>query len=113
VAGRPQGSVPPFLRAQRMRYQGLRAADAGDVRGGDELRARAVETLEGLGYPYWTACAQLDRAGVLESRGDLDGATQLRDAALVTLCSLGAGHVLAEGADHLGLTATGSPAPAG
>jgi hypothetical protein len=101
IADRPQGGVPPFLRAQRMRYQGLRAADEGDLAGGDDLLRHAVETLDGLGYPYWTACAKLDRASVLEARGEAEAAHHLREEGLAVLRDLGAGHVLAAGADVL------------
>jgi class 3 adenylate cyclase/tetratricopeptide (TPR) repeat protein len=101
IADRPQGAVPPFLRAQRMRYQGLRAADQGDPKGGADLLRQAVELLDGLGYPYWTACARLDRASVLDLRGDAELADQLRDEGLAVLRDLDAGHVLAAGAEAL------------
>jgi class 3 adenylate cyclase/tetratricopeptide (TPR) repeat protein len=101
ASDRPIGIVPPFLRAQLRRYQGLRLADDGDVQGGDDLLRQAVETLDGLGYPYWTACAQLDRASILDARGQAEQASQLREQALTVLRDLGAGHVLAAGAEVL------------
>ena len=79
LANRPPGHVPPFLRAQLARGEGLLAAADAD-RATAEARFRAaVEELSSLGYPYWLAQVRTDLAGSLiddhravEARGLLD-----------------------------------------
>jgi class 3 adenylate cyclase/tetratricopeptide (TPR) repeat protein len=119
VADRPEGSMPPFLRAQAARYRGLRALDSGDVAQARALLGRTVDVLDGLEYPYWAACARLDLALAVEASGEPAGAEGLRDAARGVLAGLGAGHVLAGGPDarargaHVGSAVGSGPRLAG
>ena len=89
VADRPQGNVPPFLRAQLARYQGIDALRSGDSALAAKLVRRAVDDLDSLGYPYWAAVTRLDLAEILRQRGQPDEAGRCEDAARDTLQSLG------------------------
>ena len=62
LAARPRGEVPPFLRAQITRAEALVAGARGDDEAVEENLVAAEATFRELGYPYWTARAQLDRA---------------------------------------------------
>ena len=95
IADRPTGSMPPFIRAQFARYQALRAADAGRADEAEAKLTRVIEQLEAMGYPYWTACAQLDLAELLQAQGRVSEASDLEAPARKVLTDLGAGHVLA------------------
>ncbi len=89
MASRPPGLVPPYLTSQLARLGGLSAAESKEYPEADSLLARAAEGFEKLGYPYWRARAQLDRARVLAALGD-GGAAPLSAAAAATFQDLGA-----------------------
>jgi len=95
LATRPAGQVPPFLRAQVTRAKALVA----DARGEDELvEENLVEveaTLRDLGYTYWAARAQLDRAEWLARRQRLDESARLASDAAATFEAVGAAPMLA------------------
>ena len=69
LATRPTGEIPPFLRAQVARARALLTAAGGDDAGVEENLIAAESTLRDLGYPYWTARAQLDRAEWIAGKG--------------------------------------------
>ena len=93
-ADRPPGEVPPFLRAQVTRAKALVA----DVRGEDgdvENDLAAVEaTFRELGYPYWTARTQLDRAEWLSRQGRPDESAKAANEAAATFERIGAAPML-------------------
>ena len=81
LADRPRGHVPPFLRAWVERGYGLLALESGDRGIAHDHFAAAIETLSGLGYPYWLAHVRTDLGALLidegriaEARGDLEEA---------------------------------------
>jgi len=84
VATRPPGEVPPFLRAQGARAEALFSAAEGRVEEVEEGLVGAEATFRELGYPYWTARAQLDRAEWLARQGRAAAADALADEAAKT-----------------------------
>jgi len=68
LASRPPGEIPPFLRAQIHRARSLLRASRGGTEVEENLLAAEAEFRE-LGYPYWTARAQLDLAEWLARHG--------------------------------------------
>ena len=73
ILARPVGEVPLYLKAHLQRYEALRAAAGQRHEGVEEGLAAAEGIFRGLGYPYWAARTQLDRAEWLaarESRGE-------------------------------------------
>src|SRR5208283_3282009 len=95
VATRPVGEVPPFLRAQVTRAKALVDSARGEDDVVDENLANAEATFRDLGYPYWTARAQLDRAEWLARQNRLDESTSLAAKAAVTFETIGAAPMLA------------------
>jgi class 3 adenylate cyclase/tetratricopeptide (TPR) repeat protein len=95
VAGQPLGHVPPFLRSQLARGRGLLALAHGDYPAAVEQFGSAIDTLAGLGFPYWLACAQIDLAGVLLGGERPDEARSLLEEAIATLTQLAAKPALA------------------
>ena len=89
LAIRPRGEVPPFLRAQLVRSRGLLSAARGEDDGVEKDLMAAEAMLRDLGYPYWTARSQLDRAGWLAGRGRHDEAAGLAGEAAATFERLG------------------------
>ncbi len=87
LGNRPPGHVPPFLRAQLARGEGLLAAGEPGTATAEARFVAALDELSSLGYPYWVARAQTDLAGLLiddhraaEARVHLDEAIAvLRD----------------------------------
>ena len=77
LAARPRGEVPPFLRAQVMRAKALVAGTRGEDEDVEENLVAAEAAFRELGYPYWTARAQLDRAEWLARQGRHDESTRL------------------------------------
>jgi hypothetical protein len=77
LADRPPGHVPPFLRAQLARGDGLLAAADGDRATAAAQIGLAADRLESLAYPYWLAQARTDLAGVLLDDGRPDEARSL------------------------------------
>ncbi len=94
LAARPRGEVPPFLRAQLARARGLIAAARGEDDAVEEDLLAAEAALCDLGYPYWLARAQLDRAEWLSHQGRLDESTRLAREASATLDAIGAAPTL-------------------
>ena len=77
LTSRPRGEVPPFLRAQLTRARALVADARGDDEEVEENLVGAEAAFRDLGYPYWTARAQLDRAEWLARQGRLEESTRL------------------------------------
>jgi class 3 adenylate cyclase len=98
VATRPRGEVPPFLRAQGLRAEALLAAAEGrdEEVGGRLLGAEGV--FRELGYPYWAARAQLDRAEWLAGQGRVEEAERLAGEAAATFEVVGAVPMVARAA---------------
>jgi len=90
LAARPRGEVPPFLRAQLARARGLIAAARGEDADVEEDLVAAETALRDLGYPYWLARAQLDRAEWLSRQGRLEESGQLAREAAAALDAIGA-----------------------
>ena len=100
LANRPPGHVPPFLRAQLARGDGLlAAADADNATAEARFRA-AIEEFSSLGYPYWLAQVQTDLAGLLIDDHRATEATVLLADAITVLKDLRAAPAL-ERAEHL------------
>ena len=95
LATRPPGEVPPFLRAQVIRARALVASARGEDEAVEENLAVAEATFRDLGYPYWAARVQLDRAEWLARQGRLDEAAKLAAEAAATFDAVGAAPVLA------------------
>ncbi len=116
LATRPRGEVPPFLRAQVTRARALIAGARGedDAVEGDLVAAEA--TFRDLGYEYWTARTQLDRAEWLADRDRFDESTGPAAEAAATFESIGVAPMLARARAILEgvlIPATGAPLPAG
>ena len=95
LAVRPRGEVPPFLRAQVTRARALIAAARGEDDDVEKELVAAQATFRELGYPYWTARAQLDRAEWLARQDRIDEAARLAREAAETFDSVGAAPMLA------------------
>ncbi len=84
VAGRPPGELPPYLTAQVARCRSLIAA----ARGNDEVVQEGLTASEAsfreLGYPYWVARAQLERAEWLTGQDRRDESATLASQAATT-----------------------------
>jgi len=94
AATRSPGEVPPFLRAQALRGQGILAAAEGRDEEVEADLVGAEASFRDLGYPYWTARAQLDRAEWLAVQGRSEEAVRLADEAASTFERVGAVPVL-------------------
>ncbi|HKH88868.1 MAG TPA: AAA family ATPase [Acidimicrobiales bacterium] len=90
LAVRPRGEVPPYLRAQLGRGRALAAVARGRDEDVEEGFIAAEATLRDLGYPYWTARVQLDRAEWLARQGRTDEAVTLARESAATFLSIGA-----------------------
>jgi len=102
VADRPVGHVPPFLRAQLVRFRARLAAAKGEHDGVAADFELAERMLTDLGYPYALACVQRDHAAWLID-GDRSGeAVLLLRAAEATFEGLGAKPALGRVRDLLG-----------
>jgi len=95
LAERPRGEVPPFLRAEVTRAKALVSSARGDDGDVEESLVAAESTLRDLGYPYWTARAQLDRAEWLAGRDRWSEAARLAGEAAATFERLGTEPMLA------------------
>jgi class 3 adenylate cyclase/tetratricopeptide (TPR) repeat protein len=91
----PPGEIPPFLRAQVARAKALLAAARGEDEGVEENLTAAESRFQELGYPYWTARAQLDLAEWLARQDRLDESARLATEAAVAFETLGAAPMLA------------------
>ncbi len=89
LATRPRGEVPPFLRAQVKRARALDARARGEDEVVEENLVAAEALFRDLGYPYWTARAQLDRADWLAHTGRLEEAATLATQAAATFETVG------------------------
>ena len=95
LATRPAGEVSPFLGAQVDRAKAL-AASARDRNEYVEENLVAVEsTFRNLGYPYWTARTQLDRAEWLAGQERLEESATVACEAATTFERVGAAPMLA------------------
>ena len=95
LATRPRGEVPPFLRAQLKRARALVARARGEDEAVEDNLVGAEALFRDLGYPYWTARAQLDRADWLASAGRPEEAVTLATQAAATFERVGVYPMLA------------------
>jgi len=95
LADRPQGEVPPFLRAQLRRARGLVAIAQHADEEVEEHLSSAEASLTELHYLYWAARTQLDRAEWLAGRGRADEARELGEQAARAFEQVGAAPMLA------------------
>jgi tetratricopeptide (TPR) repeat protein len=86
----PRCAVPPFLQAQVPRAKALVAGARGDDETVEENLVAAETAFRDLGYPYWTALTQLDRAEWLARQGRLDESASFASEAGVTFETVGA-----------------------
>jgi class 3 adenylate cyclase/tetratricopeptide (TPR) repeat protein len=94
LADLPPGHVPPYLRAQLARGQALLGAAEGDHDTVEHDLIEAIESFDGLGYPYWHAVAQTDLAAWLIDQHRADEAGALLEHATATLTMLRAAPAL-------------------
>jgi hypothetical protein len=97
----PPGHVPPFLRAQLARGEGLLAAAEADTPTAEAQFVAALDELRALGYPYWVARAQTDLAGLLIDDHRAAEARVLLDEAIAVLKDLRAMPALERAEDLL------------
>jgi class 3 adenylate cyclase/tetratricopeptide (TPR) repeat protein len=84
LEGLPPGHIPPYLRAELIRFQAqLAAAESRHETVEPDLIA-AVEAFRTLGYPYHVALVQTDLAEWLFSQSRTEEASVLLDDALAT-----------------------------
>lgn len=107
-ANRPPGEIPPFLHAQLHRARSLLAAARGEEEGVEEGFLAAEGSFRGLGYPYWTARSQLDRAEWLAARGRTDEAAQVATEAAAAFEAMEAAPMLTRARGVLESDALGS-----
>jgi hypothetical protein len=86
--------VPPYLRAQLTRAKALLAAARGEHEAVEENLVAAEDALRELGYPYWTARVQLDRAEWFAGRKRLDESARLASESAATFSALGVASML-------------------
>jgi tetratricopeptide (TPR) repeat protein len=89
LATRPRGEVPPFLRAQVTRAKALIASARGADEAVEENFVAAESALKDLGYPYWVARTQLERAQWLALHERLDESAELAAEASNTFETMG------------------------
>ena len=85
----------PFLRAQVTRARALVARAEGEDEAIEDNLVAAETAFRDLGYPYWTARAQLDRAEWLAHTGRPEEAATLATQAAATFETVGATPMLA------------------
>ena len=91
----PGDGIPPYIQAQVHRSRALLAAARDRQHQVEDDLRRAVEILDGLGYPYFRAEAQTDLAHWLQSQSRHSDAEPVRDQARDTFTRLGAQPALA------------------
>ena len=101
VATRSPGEVPPFLRAQGARGRALLAAVEGRDEEVEADLVGAEASFRELGYPYWTARAQLDRAEWLARQGRAEEADATRRRGRRNVRTCGSRPGAAPGQGHL------------
>jgi len=94
LSARPRGEVPPFLRAQVTRAKALVAAARGKNEDVEENLVATEMTFRELGYPYWTARAQLDSAEWLAGQDRLDESAKLAGQAATIFDNIGVAPML-------------------
>ncbi|MFZ0173842.1 MAG: adenylate/guanylate cyclase domain-containing protein [Acidimicrobiales bacterium] len=94
LSTRPRGEVPPFLRAQITRSKALVTSARGENETVEEHLTAVEEAFAELGYPYWTARAQLDRAEWLARQGRVEESTVLAAKAAAAFEAIGAAPML-------------------
>ena len=92
---RPAGQVPPFVWAQVTRAKALVASARGDDYALEENLVAVEAAFRDLGYPYWTARVQLDRAEWLARQEKLDESAKLAAKAAATFEIVGAAPMVA------------------
>ena len=97
LATRPRGEVPPFLRAQVKHARALVARARGEDEAVEDNLVGAEVLFRDLGYPCWTARAQLDRADWLARTGRPEEAATLATQAAATFERIGVYPMLARG----------------
>lgn len=101
LAGRSRGEVPPFLRAQLARARALVAMEKGNDEEAEDGLAEAETILRRLGYPYWTARVELDRAEWLAREQRIDESAKLAGKAAAVFGAIGAAPMLARARELL------------
>jgi class 3 adenylate cyclase/tetratricopeptide (TPR) repeat protein len=101
LASRPPGHVPPFLRAQLARGEGLLAAAEADNATAEARLVAAKDELSALGYPYWLARVQAELASLLIDDHRAAEARVLLDDAIAVLKDLRAVPALERAEDLL------------
>jgi class 3 adenylate cyclase/tetratricopeptide (TPR) repeat protein len=91
----PPGRVPPLLKAELRRTQGLLAMRRGETERVEPALTDAIAALDALGYPFWSARARTDLAAWLIDQGRSTEAAPLLDTAIAALMNLGAAPALA------------------
>ena len=113
MSTRPQGAVPPFLRAHVVRAAALLDARRDLDERAEHGLVAAEAAFRELAYPYWAARVQLDRAEWLARRRRRDEAVALVAEAAATFERIGAPPMLARSralAGDEGATVAESPA---
>ena len=108
LAARPRGEVPPFLQAQVTRAKALVAAARDDDETVEENLIAAEAMFRELGYPYWKARAQLDRAEWLLGQARRDESARLATEAAATFDAIGVAPMLARAVTILEPEMTGA-----
>jgi len=102
LASRPPGEVPPFLRAQIRRARTLLQTARGIDEGVEEALSSTEKAFFDMGYPYWTARAQLDLAEWLAREGRTSDARGSAGQAASTFEQLGTRPMLSRALAVLG-----------
>jgi class 3 adenylate cyclase/tetratricopeptide (TPR) repeat protein len=95
MAERPPGRIPPLLKAELRRAQGLLAAAGGEEDGVEGALTAAIDAHDALGYPFWAGRARTDLAAWLLERGRGVEAWPLLEIATTAFTNLGAAPELA------------------
>ena len=111
LAVRPQGEVPPYLRAQVIFTKALVAGGRGEEADVEANLAAAETMFRELGYPYWAARAQLELAELLARQDRLDESAGHARAAATTFERLRAAPMLDRARALLEPALIGSPNP--
>jgi class 3 adenylate cyclase/tetratricopeptide (TPR) repeat protein len=95
ITARPVGEVPPYLKAHLRRYGALRSARGRGSEDVEEGLSAAEAIFRGLGYPYWTARTQLDRAEWLAGEERFGESVRLAGEAAAVFETVGVAPMLA------------------
>jgi class 3 adenylate cyclase/predicted ATPase len=94
LAERRPGQVPPYIRAQLSRGQGLLAAARGDLAAAESHLGEAIEGFASLGFPYWRATAQTELGDLLVSGARAAEASSSLNEACAVFSRVGAAPAL-------------------